>query len=122
MARAPSSGCQTVVVGCCTLPLDSKVGQGPNEGSVVPISRRVKVGKTMFLKPRDENGWIFDAKNGKVMVEGPIDVEVPVDVTASLNIEKEFLLSAPTSLPWAITKKLILKGSRMQVALICNIQ
>jgi len=106
----------------CTFSLDSKVGQGPNEGSVVPISRRVKVGKTMFLKPRDENGWIFDAKNGKVMVEGPMDVEVPTDVTACLNIDKEFLLSAPTSLPWAVTKKLILKGSRMQVALICNIQ
>lgn len=106
----------------CTFSLDSKVGQGPNEGALVLITRRVKVGKTMFLKPRDENGWIFDAKNGKVMVEGPVDVEVPENVTATLQGgENVFLLSAPTKLPWAVTKKLLLPGAKAQVTHICSI-
>jgi len=106
----------------CTFSLDAKVGQGPNEGALVSISRRVKVGKTTFLKPKDENGWIFDAKNGKTMVEGPLDVEEPLDAIGTLiGNENIYLLSAPTTLTWAITKKLLLPGACGKVTHICVI-
>jgi hypothetical protein len=107
----------------CTFSENCKVGQGPSEGALVEVCRRVKVGEATFLKLKEGDGWIFDVKSGKAVVEGPFDVEMPPDVTATVQGNAGiYLLSAPTQLHWAVTKKLLLPGARAQVTHICNIE
>lgn len=46
--------------------------RGPECGDLVKTSERIAVGDMAFLRLADGRGWIFDKKNGKTMVAGPI--------------------------------------------------
>mmetsp|Transcript_91689 Transcript_91689/g.145007 ORF Transcript_91689/g.145007 Transcript_91689/m.145007 type:complete len:477 (-) Transcript_91689:136-1566(-) len=105
----------------CTLCVHAKIDYGPKEGELVPMSCRIKVGNTTFLQPKGESGWIFDKKDGKTIVEGPIVVDLPLNTIAKIRAEGAYLRSAPCFLSWAATKKLLLLGTQAQVTHMCTL-
>lgn len=106
----------------CSFSDKSKVGKGPEAGAVLTVSKRVRVGATMFLKPKDEMGWVFDCKNGTQMVEGPLEAyvteaELRGSVRQSGGVD---LLASPTAAKWASTKKMLVEGARVHVEVRCQ--
>lgn len=105
----------------CSVSENAKCGKGPLMGSFIAVTQRVQVGDTMFLRLKDDGLWIFDSKNGRQLVDGPVDAETPVPgTTASVRADKEnglYLLSSPTNQKWALTKLLLLDNSQVHVLL-----
>jgi len=69
-----------------------KIGQGPWKGSLVTATQRVRVGDSTFL--RIDGGWIFDTKQGRKMVDGPIDaVSPPIGTVRRVEAAQPFKLT-----------------------------
>jgi len=100
----------------CTTSAGSKTAMGPMKGAVVRVGQRVKVGSTTFLRLRDGSGWIFDQKDGKHIVEGPLNVQPMRAAAATICADDGAqLLSSPTDEPWAKTKMVLLSNAKVTI-------
>jgi len=81
----------------CTFASEAKIGTGPQNGEVVTVTERVRIGDTTFLKVGDR-GWIFDQVKGHTLVEGPLSghafVEAQEDTEEEQQIDYDPLLRA----------------------------
>jgi len=103
----------------CSISENAKCGKGPLMGSFIAVNQRVQIGETTFLRLKDDGLWIFDSKNGRPLVDGPVDAETPVPgTTACVRADGgAYLLSSPTNQKWALTKLLLLDNSQVHVLL-----
>lgn len=107
----------------CSFSERTKIGKGPLKGALVTVTQRVKAGETTFLRLKEENGWIFDLKNGRQMAEGPIAVIQQPGATASvISSDGIYLLASPTNQKWALTKRLLIPDSRINVICTCEVE
>lgn len=98
----------------CSFAEDAKTREGPKKGALVTVTRRVRVGGTMFL--RVDGSWIFDSKSGKRVAEGPIFLAACSERGASVrSLGGVNLRLSPTGEKWAWTQKLVVQGARVQV-------
>lgn len=106
----------------CSFAEDSKVGTGPAMGSLVAVTERMKVGETIFLHLTDGH-WIFDRKNGRQLMHGPLRTQFPTRSTmGSVKPEASVtLLSSPTCQRSAATKMVLLPGARVNLHMLCEI-
>jgi len=70
----------------CSYSDTSRVGAGPQKGAFLTVTERVKIGESTFL--HIEGGWIFDYKQGKKVVDGPIAAITPPPGT-TMQVEAE---------------------------------
>lgn len=103
----------------CSFADDAKTGQGPKQGAILTVSRRLAIGETTFLELQDGSGWAFDKRGGRCVAEGPLSMQSQ-DVTASL-LRSCLVLTEPTEAKWAQTQKMLLEGAKVQVDLIGNL-
>lgn len=103
----------------CSVSENAKCGRGPLMGSFIAVNERVQVGDTTFLRLKDDGLWIFDSKNGRQLVDGPVDAETPVPgTTACVRADGGvYLLTSPTNQKWAVTKLLLLDNSQVHLLL-----
>jgi len=81
----------------CSLSDEAKLGKGPDLGAMLTIRQRVRVGSTVFLKVDGQDGWLFDSRDGKQLIEGPVEMTVHQDVFALVDASERLqLLSSPT--------------------------
>mmetsp|Transcript_102053 Transcript_102053/g.286868 ORF Transcript_102053/g.286868 Transcript_102053/m.286868 type:complete len:471 (+) Transcript_102053:93-1505(+) len=110
----PDRGC--ALRSRCSISVGSKVGAGPQKGAVLRIGQRVKVGSTTFLRQKNGSGWLFDCKDGKRVVDGPLLVKPMRSASATIVAEEGAqLLAAPTAEAWAQTKRLVLRDAKVTV-------
>mmetsp|Transcript_115338 Transcript_115338/g.337189 ORF Transcript_115338/g.337189 Transcript_115338/m.337189 type:complete len:467 (-) Transcript_115338:25-1425(-) len=87
------------------------------KGALLKVGQRAKIGDTTFLRLKDESGWIFDRKDGRLAAEGPITVQPMRLAGATIVAERDVqLCRAPTREPWAVTKLVLLPQAKVQVA------
>jgi hypothetical protein len=115
----------------CTFSESSKIGKGPLKGTLCEVTQRARAGETTFLKLKDESGWIFDLKNGRRIVDGPIDMQVLPPFSMGTVREQGIqdpkkdgihLLSSPTRQRWATTKFFLMKGSKVKASMACEVE
>mmetsp|Transcript_122693 Transcript_122693/g.308574 ORF Transcript_122693/g.308574 Transcript_122693/m.308574 type:complete len:477 (+) Transcript_122693:137-1567(+) len=100
----------------CSTSAGSKAGMGPQKGAIVRVGQRVKVGSTTFLRLRDGSGWIFDQKDGKSIVEGPLNVQPMRSAVATICADDGTqLFASPTEEAWAKTKMVLLNNAKVTV-------
>lgn len=107
----------------CSFAEDSKVGKGPGKGALVAVTERMKVGETTFLHMADGH-WVFDRKNGRQIMCGPLSTQVPSQSTMG-TVKPEAgvtLSSSPTCQKSAATKMLLLQDARVNVHLLCELE
>lgn len=111
----------------CTFSENSKVGKGPLKGALCEVTQRVRAGESTFLYLKDGSGWVFDVKNGKRIVEGPIEMQVlPPSSMATVRGQEcdrkggINLSSSPTKQRWATTKFFLMAGSKVRASMICE--
>lgn len=97
----------------------SKAGAGPQKGAIIRIGQRIRFGGTTFLRLKDGSGWVFDFKDGKAVIQGPLDVQPMRSAEATVVAEDGAqLLAAPIEdAAWAQTKRLVLRGAKVSVLL-----
>lgn len=107
----------------CSFSEFSRVGKGPLKGAVVEVMERVKVGETTFLRLQESKCWVFDCKNGRRMVDGPLKAMMLHDTSTTVVPQEGVnLMSSPSKgAKWAITKLLLLGGSAVEVSCICEV-
>jgi len=54
----------------CSFSDGCKVGPGPKRGSLLDVTRRVRLGEATFLGV--EGGWLADARQGTKLIDGPV--------------------------------------------------
>jgi len=101
----------------CSFSDNTKCGKGPEKGALIEVSQRVQIGQTTFLQLKESGRWIFDAKAGRKMLAGPVEVQVfgsdsMATVTASEGVN---LSQSPTNQSWATTKMRLLQNAKVQV-------
>lgn len=107
----------------CTFMESAKIGKGPLKGSLVTVTQRVKAGETTFLRLKEENGWIFDIKNGRLMADGPVSMVQQQGAFATITSQDgTYLLSSPTNQKWALTRLFLIPGSRATVLQTCEVE
>lgn len=107
----------------CSLVDDSTTRKGPNQGTILTICKRVKVGDTTFLRLKDESAWVSDRKDGRELVEGPIIMQLHGRCLATVRAsDGVYLLRAPTKSTGAQTNKLLLTGARIQLVHSCDVE
>jgi len=85
-------------------------------GAFVRVSQRTKVGDTNFLRLQDGSGWVFDRKDGRLVIQGPLDAQPMGSAPATVVSEQGVhLLKAPTREDWAMTKMVLLQGARVEL-------
>lgn len=105
----------------CSFDESAKIGQGPIEGEIVTVVERLVVGGTNFLRLASEagreGGWIFDTRDGRTMVEGPITVKTFPEETYGVvtSAEGVHLWKAPTLANGAQTSLFMLQGAKLQL-------
>jgi len=114
----------------CSFSESAKTGKGPLKGALVEVTERVRAGESTFLRLKD-GGWVFDVKNGKRILQGPIDVQALPSNTLgcvqsqglSGNNERGGILlsSSPTNQKWAVTKFFLLNSSKVHVNSLCEV-
>lgn len=60
------------------------VCRGPEEGEYFATCQRIVFGDTTFLRLADGSGWVFDQKNGKRILEGPVK-DLPQEIVQQLG-------------------------------------
>lgn len=103
----------------CSLDDASKIGRGPAQGALLTVIRRVKLGEITFCRLKDQNAWVPDCKDGRVLLEGPIELQAHSCPATVKSADGVHLMDAPTWNKWARTKKVLLKGSVAQVVCTC---
>lgn len=109
----------------CSLTDEAKLGKGPDLGAMLTIRQRVRVGSTVFLKVDGHDGWLFDCKDDKELVRGPIDMTSHNGAFGTVRAEDPkglHLLSSPTSQRWARTNRHLLNGARVQLIRTCQVE
>jgi len=114
--------------GRCSFSELAKISKGPFYGALIDINQRVQVGESLFLGLKD-GGWLFDVKNGKTLLDGPVEVQMlPPFSTGLVRAEacgKEggmHLASSPTKQRWAVTKFFLLQNSKVQATMTCYVE
>jgi len=115
--------------GRCSFAESAKIGKGPLKGALVEVTERVRAGESTFLRLK-EGGWLFDVKNGKKVVEGPVEMQVlPASTMGTVRAQGALgnncsggihLVSSPTKQKWAITKLFLLHNSKVQITYRCE--
>jgi len=106
----------------CSFSEATKCGQGPLQGALVPITQRVRVGGTTFLRLQDGGKWVFDSKNGSHLMRGPIDIIHPSCPAASVGNDRGItLMKAPTVQKWASTNTRVPHGCALQVKMLVDL-
>lgn len=112
----------------CTFSESSKIAKGPLKGALCEVTERVRVGESTFLKMKDGSGWIFDVKNRKKILDGPIQMQVlPPNSLAAVNNQDGknngiHLLSSPTKQSFAKTKFYVINGAKVRASMICEVE
>eukprot|EP00930_Biecheleria_cincta_P101762 TRINITY_DN9340_c0_g1_i1.p1 TRINITY_DN9340_c0_g1~~TRINITY_DN9340_c0_g1_i1.p1 ORF type:complete len:478 (+),score=71.05 TRINITY_DN9340_c0_g1_i1:51-1436(+) len=98
----------------CSLASNARKAAGClHEGQLVLFRRRVEVGNTLFLG-LDDGSWIACPKDEAPPVVGPLEVHKMNNEEAEIQAEGGVSLrKAPTQLPWALTKQVLLEGSKV---------
>lgn len=112
----------------CSFSELAKIGKGPLKGALVEVNERVAIGETTFLRLKDSSGWIFDKRNGKSVVQGPIEVkELPAYTMATVQAPvpafgpaRISLASSPTRQHWAVATSVLLNGAKVQATHLCE--
>lgn len=101
----------------CSLEESAKYPRkGPSEGAVLAISRRVKVGNVTFGRLKDDDAWVPTCKDGKVLLEGPIEAQDRNNAHAKVKAGNGItLLDAPTKQRWAQTNRILVKGTPVRI-------
>eukprot|EP00927_Polykrikos_kofoidii_P048989 TRINITY_DN43140_c0_g1_i1.p1 TRINITY_DN43140_c0_g1~~TRINITY_DN43140_c0_g1_i1.p1 ORF type:complete len:527 (-),score=50.27 TRINITY_DN43140_c0_g1_i1:323-1903(-) len=107
----------------CSLAPSTTLHVAFHKGVLLSVKMRVKVGESMFLKLKHREGWLFEAKRGRKVLEGPIDMtDAPEGSTATVTQENGVSLSKhPSNEPVSKTAMLVLHGSRVQVEKSCEV-
>merc|ERR1712048_115077 len=101
----------------CSTSDSCKLRLVPEKGAVVRVGQRTKIGSTTFLRLKDGSGWMFDHKDGKMLVEGPLDVHAMRQAPATVIAEDGVpLLKSPTNEKWARTNMVVLHNAKVQVS------
>jgi len=67
-------------------------GPGSPKGSFLTVTQRVRIGDSTFL--RVEGGWVFDVREGKRVVDGPVaSVEPPPSTIMQVEAEQAFTVT-----------------------------
>jgi len=85
-------------------------------GSLVTATRRTLVGNTTFLFIEcEEKGWIYDSKDGRRLIDGPITLQ-KLGITATVSIVGGARLhTTPSNCKWAMTDVFLERGTSVQV-------
>jgi len=97
----------------CSFGEAAKVGRNVEKGHLLHVVRRLEVGGTTGLQV--EGGeWVVLPKDQSVTLEGPLEVRKMHNEEAEVRSEEAVTLrKGPTELPWALTKKVLLPGSKV---------
>jgi len=106
----------------CSLVDASKIGRGPAQGALLSVIRRVRLGEITFCRLKDSNAWVPDCKDGRLLLEGPLEMHTcnsPAMVKAEAGVT---LMDAPTRNKWAVTKRVLLRGAVVQMLRTCQVE
>ncbi|CAK9053890.1 unnamed protein product [Durusdinium trenchii] len=97
----------------CSFAEAAKVGRTVEKGQLLHVIRRLEVGGTTCLQI-DSGEWLVCPKDQGAFVDGPLEVRKMHNEEAEVRAADAVALrKGPTELPWALTKKVLLPGSKV---------
>lgn len=97
----------------CSYVDSAKVGRMVEKGQLLHVVRRLEVGGTTGLQ-LDTGEWLVFPKDQGISLEGPLEVRKMHNEEAEVRADEAVALrKGPTELPWALTKKVLLPGSKV---------
>ncbi|CAJ1376705.1 unnamed protein product [Effrenium voratum] len=96
----------------CSFSDAAKAGKWTEKGQLLQVKSRLEVGGASCLQ-LDSGEWLVFHKES-MPLEGPLEVRPMDNEEAAVTAEEAVTLRKdPTELPWALTKKVLLPGSKV---------